>query len=144
MTNRLLFIFLISFMVSCTKITHGDTISIILNSYETNGATNVVNLANTFFTKESYNCIKSPKKSDIDLRWAIEFAKEVKKFASMHTISEVIEISISPIAWQYIYMKQTRWDTGIVDSDLLTDTYHNKDIKEFCRYLESRKIATCS
>ncbi len=138
MKFRFLFILLAPFVTSCTQLTNGDTVSIVLNSYAPNGNSQVISLANRFFVNASYNCRKG-KRNNIELICS----KETKAFFSLHTISEVIEISSSPVAWQYINMKQTRWDTGIIDSDLLTDTYQNKDIKEFCGYMDSRKIATC-
>ena len=38
----------------------------------------------------------------------------------------------------------TRWDEGLIPSELISNTYANDDVEAFCAYLASAKVALCS
>lgn len=128
---------ILAVLVGCTNVT-GDTPRTISSQEAENlSAVRLFSVADTFFSEAGYAC-----SADAD---AGQFRCS-RALRDLYIHQTTAEVNIYPgdegnKAHRII---ATRWDEGLIPSELISNTYANNDVEAFCAYLASAKVALCS
>ena len=132
------FLLLILFVfVGCTNVT-GDTPRTISSQEAENlSAVRLFSVADTFFSEAGYAC-----SADAD---AGQFRCS-RALRDLYIHQTTAEVNIYPVDEEdkTHRMIATRWDEGLIPSELIANTYANADVEAFCAYLASEKLGRCS
>lgn len=124
-------------IAGCTNVTGDVPRTISPQEAENLNAERLFSVADTFFSEAGYAC-----SADAD---AGQFRCS-RALRDLYIHQTTAEVNIYPgdegdKAHRII---ATRWDEGLIPSELISSTYANDDVEAFCAYLASAKVALCS
>ena len=132
------FLLLIVFVfVGCTNVT-GDTPRTISSLPDDRLSTeHLFATADTFFSDAGYTC-------SIDVEAGQFRCSRALRDLYIHQTTAEVNIYPGDEGNKAHRIIATRWDEGLIPSELISNTYANDDVEAFCAYLASEKLGFCS
>ncbi len=137
MTRTVLFLLSLSVLSGCTNVT-GDTPRTISSQHqEPLNTERLFAAAEIFFSEAGYRCSSDAGAGQFRCSRALR---------DLYIHQTTAEVNIYPADEEGRGHRviATRWDEGLIPSELIANTYANDDVEAFCAYLASEKLGRCS